>query len=875
MELVQHEILDTGASKNFHYYTLVCGFDINPNNGDTARDMFMHIRGIISQRAEIMDDIAIRVFRNDLSFGLTNYPSDSEDMVATQYLFSVSAHNNGWTLAELSAALGSTLISTKMRPRDGSVVIKWYESLANGMNFSVLNQTSGEYESIPKWDIKLSKSVPIAKNGSNKQMWIVPNTNGMMTFYYKDNGEWFNITQRTEVSTEEPTDNELFWFDPTGMQANIGDTIDTYSEDVFNMVLNATDGSEIRMVNFGVGIQCYVRSAGEWDPRPVDGNMVYDEYNWFNKNNENAEPTFSFEEQNEALQGTSELGGGSVEIYNYSYSPDNLIGTATALVFVDGDQRAYLGSEEGIIMVGTAPEYASNFMTSNGSTGNQSYTNINTTQVFVGDPQNNAFVAGDWAATEKPANGSDAGTWATPGLISGFGAGSTINVTVLDGDNQVIDQITDHEFTANGVATATGAGATTVTLTNYDADGADRFAANMELNIDHTAIYAGASGVIKVTITMVAAEDANTEYEFSQSYFYDADGGADPVINGAVALERQTATTKHLSGIEYMTTGERFEASALDIDGLAEDSFNSGTVISFNYGAIPIPDFTAGRAHSDWTGMTTAHDLAGASFTTDAVVSEPGIVYIGTTQPVYSVSDPWTTVPRSVTISPMLIDTVVDTSTDLVETFQSESRRLTDNWTTWNSETALIAGQALVGNQRLMVPNQLKTTVGTTAAATEFENAGYIPANAGLDYSSLDSTSGVSYKRRFVFTSSTQEFANLSINFAGEFGSHANIVEALVAGDIEIFMYKEWDTDGEITDPSLNSRPVWLHAPYSFADFNNGVTQSAGGAGVRLPTSANNTVNVSFGGFSLARSFWLDVVINSDDISLSNITVSE
>lgn len=868
MEIIKHELLDTGSSKNFHYYSLICGFDINPNNGGTARDMFMHIRSIIGSGAEIQDDIAIRVYKNDDSFGLVQYPSDSEDMAVSQYLFSVSAHNNQWTLETLSTAVGEATLSLKMLPRKGNVVLKWYQSLAAGMEFGIINSDASGYDMIDKWDIKLSKTIPTGvSDGSNGHLWIVPDQNGVIQYYYRENDTWQKITKDVVFDTNEPGAGEKYWFNPTGMIANIAGPNGEYSVEEYPIIKDSVDPAEIRAVHSPRGTVMY--TSNNWKFTPVDGNMVYNEYNWFNNSGEPVNSkSFTFAEQNAALAGTTEATGGAVEIYNYTFAPENLIGTATALVFVDGDQRAYPGSEPGVIMVGTAPEYSSHFTTSDGSNGMQTFTPVNTTNSFISIPDiDDGFIAGDWQETVKPTTNASTIMYSTPGIVTGFGTGSNIYVQINDGNNAEIAFL-DHEFTANQTID-TGVGLI-VEVSEYTQDGADQEAAKLTVTIDNTLIMAGESGTLKITVRMTAADNGQN-YTFTQNYFYDKNTGLDPIINGDADIQVQTlANTKHISGIEYITTGQQFDIRALDIDGLANDTFNATNLIDVNLGVFPISDFSVPRTDPGFTGLTNDYNIASVNWNSTTSINEADFIYIGSNNMTTTAKDTWNIGPKQFTIPNHLIDTVTESSTDLVENFTGESYRLKSDWSVWDSTSLLQAGEALVATRKLMVPSQLMTTVGATTSASDM--TGYIPA--GPDYSAL--TAPVTYKRKFTFTDQFQSFPSLVINFAGEFGIHANIHEAMTAGDIEIFMYREEDlTAGYQPDPALITNPVWLHAAFGGLP-DNGATQTAAAAGVTISETSNgNEVSMSFGTRGLLRGFWLEIVINSVDIKLDSINVVE
>lgn len=870
MEIIKHELLDTGSSKSFHYYSLTCGFDINPNNGGTSSDMFYRIREIISERSTIEDDIIMRVYKNSDEFNLSAYPTDDESVAYSQYVFSVPAHNDGWTSESMKEALAFSEFSTELQSKVGSIAIEWYQSKSNGTSVKILNETDGQYYAIDAWNLIYSKTAPSSiEDGSNGQVWVVSNIKGHLTYYYRENNAWLNITPVIVVGKTEPTSGERYWFDTTGLTCQyVIDLDNQYEGTSYEIEPETTDPQYINLVDTPRGTVFEKHNGTDFKYVPVDGNIVFDEYTWFSKDDEVVSDAFGVAEENSALAGAADgVAGGSMEIYNTSVDPANFVGVAEKLVINSALFSAFPTSEDGVVILGDPPSNSSHFTQNDGASGNQPLLKPATTTVYIPNAAAD-IVVGPWTGNpQQPALTDTTILSGTSGLVHGFGTGSTLTVTANDGTSDVavatiVDNDTDATTTVNGV---------TLSVTGVVVEGSG-FGGKIEITIDHSVLLAGNSSYLNITVSHTAA-DNGTEYSDDFTYFYDRNtSGQPPAINGPAtfAPDITNLKTKQLSGITYMTTDQEFDFSVSDVDNLGHDSFSLGSVISIEPGQLPINRSGVVATDGALTGFTFDYDVTGVSYDKTLKVSQPGVTYIGNTDTRCDAKDPWTTVSKTIGMTNMLIDTVTETSTDLIENFDGESYRLNDAWTTWDSSLALTAGHGLVADNLLMSPSKLETTVGITANASDL--TGYIPAG-NPDYSGLTGT--YNYRRKFTFTNPTQAFPNFSMSVTGDFGSHADVNAAMDAGDVEIYMIKVQDAEGTQTDPAVASRICWIHARFNTLSYDNGNTQTAVTAGCRLPTSSGSIINMSNGPFSLLQGFWLEIVINSDDISIDNITVNE
>ena len=551
----------------------------------------------------------------------------------------------------------------------------------------------------------------------------------------------------------------------------------------------------------------------------------------------------------------------------------------TKINFKGADVQALLGTGEVCVFI-PPPVFLSHWNTSDGSNGDQSVTeSISRTIQRISTPnggQGSPFRTAGWEATNQDATLAGSATFTTPGDTTGFGGDSTIVTEVYNAAGTLIDSYTTPSIAGNNVHNSPST-RIVVTITNFGVD-ATKFKANASVAVDIAGIFTdqgedgGRYHVVVKHITD-STTDAGQTFTYTQDdVFYDTNPTT-PSVNGTVTVAEDGApVTKHLSGIEYYTTGSQFTASVGDIDQLNRNTqATSGnlSVDGSDYGLPTLNHSPFGTGSSNFTGWTNNENQDNVSYSVSAwTINASNYRFFGTTGNVEATpKDGWasgSTVPGA--NDNILVDTYGITSTDLFDGFDDENRRQESDYSTaWDSVASLGAADALVMNGQLMVPNQSTLVGESTAANADWTT--YEPDAGGTnpDYSSEGLGSGRSYYRTFPDAASIFR-PNFTLTFSGSFNG-ADALTDLTNQDLEIFVRK---VDG-IGNSGPVSPSLKLHGtPYNAGTFDDGDSDGQ----IRLGSSTGNTINGTFGTFSMKDGVYMEIKIRNLNVKLNSITVA-
>jgi len=463
-------------------------------------------------------------------------------------------------------------------------------------------------------------------------------------------------------------------------------------------------------------------------------------------------------------------------------------------------------------------------------------------------------------------------TLTTPEATTGFGGDSTMTVTVYDADGVTpLDTYTTPAITGDAVHTSPS-GSLVVTVTEYGIDTL-RMKAHISVQAAVGAVLAavgrqGGRANVEATQTTDSTTDGTGPYTYTQVAFFLDTNPSTPSINGAVGITETAGQvlTKHLSGIEYYILNSKFTVSVADIDGLNANTIKTSanlvlTGSEYGFTSLSHCPFGTGSAYFiGWTAVENQNDV-GYTNTTWAI-THASYRYFATTANVSAYpQDTWAAggTGNSPNAS-ILIDTVTATSANLFEGFDDESRRQDSGYNgglstgNWSSTAALVAGEALVHNGKLMPPT-----------AATFQNwSGFKPDLGGVnpDYTGL--TVPVDYYRTFVDTGVSR--SSMTITFSGTFV--ANATTDLANQNLQVFVRR---MDSSLGDHGPGANPLLLHgALYNFGTFDDGVTDGH----IREASSSGSTVNATFGGYSCEDGVYVQVRINHASIQIDSMTVS-
>lgn len=551
----------------------------------------------------------------------------------------------------------------------------------------------------------------------------------------------------------------------------------------------------------------------------------------------------------------------------------NVVGIYEVLNFIGADVSALSGQGRADIYI-PAVSYASHWNTADGDTGNQSVSeSISRTTARISTPnggEGSPFETGGWAGTNQPSTLSGSVTFSSPGLCTGFGGDASVTVTVYGADGTTeLEAFTTPSLNSNTTHTSSS-GDISVTITNYQADD-NRFQARMSVTVDVSDIltsagYSGGRYNIVVSMSPDSVTDGTGPYTYTQpSVFLDANPSTPSV--GAVTIAENTPTTKHLSGVEYYTTGSTFTVAATGIDNLNANTARTAnnfqvSAAEYAIGALNQSPFGSGQANfSNWTNddNNTGTSYSNAAFT----INQSNVRYAGTAANASAFArDTWSSgSTRNSANASILVDTYGSTSTDTFEGFTDEDYRLESDYTTsWTSTADLSAGEAMVYAGQLIAPTQAAlNSGGTNTDWTTFS------PNASSQPNYTNIAVPVSYFRKFL--DSDGDLASFTITFSGTFISNAST--DLANSNLQINVRRIAGQGSTGTTGNI----LRLHGPnYNFASFDDGATTA--GSYIRESSSSGNTVNGTFGGFAARDGVYIEVIIANAGIKVTSMEIT-
>lgn len=498
---------------------------------------------------------------------------------------------------------------------------------------------------------------------------------------------------------------------------------------------------------------------------------------------------------------------------------------------------------------------------------------------------------------------------------TGFGGNSTMTVTVQRADSGVsgaatLATFTTPAITANNTFNGGGAGnPITVNIASYGPDDFSlKFQAKATVTINFATIHtnnslSGGRWRTVITHTTDTTTDGGVTYTYTSPWrFYDTNDNTAVATTPTIAETVGSIVTKHISGIEYYTTGSDFTLNVSDIDNWNENTQRINTdwelqATGTEYGlpTLSHTPVTGGTGAGLFTGWTNDYNQDNIVYNNTAwEINATDYRFAGPSGNISTqIRDPWTTnaLQNSANAS-ILVDTVTDVSTTLLELFDSENRRQTSgfnpggapnpaagNWdSTLTLGTGVTGSQSFTGNDALVYGGRLlrgsdafTMTPGFGALASLNNFTTYKPDLGGANPNYSTYTGNAIYRRTFWQTGTT-EYSSYTFEILGSFGTHANALAALIASDLRIFLRKI-DGSGNV---GATSSPTWLHgtSSYNIGTFNDGTTQSNAGATARSGSSAGNIINGTTGSFFVRNGFYVEIQIIGANIYLDSVRLT-
>lgn len=480
---------------------------------------------------------------------------------------------------------------------------------------------------------------------------------------------------------------------------------------------------------------------------------------------------------------------------------------------------------------------------------------ISTTSRYISNPttEGNPFKIGSWTAwTQQSTINNATLTYATSDIFSIKSLTTTFTASIFDADD--ITEIVPYlQITLAGNMDTGYVNGIRIVVSDWVAEGT-KYAANVTTYYNMATILSAGSGRFKISLVHDNGTDG-THSKLQGPIFYDTE--PNPMTITGISIAENTPVTKYLSGIKYYTTSSTFDLGVSDIDDTNADTAptNSLRLGANDYG-ISDTDIPA----SSLTGWSNLHDNENASYTTTDSIDMSNHRFFGNTANAIGYPIDWSVL--SGVASPygsILVDTYGTTSSNLIHTFDDESRRLKSDYTTaWDSTVALVADEALVMNGKLMVPNRSRLTGDSTAL-----NADWTTYNPDLtrNYTSLGVGSGCSYY--FKVTDAGGDRTGFTMTFAGSFVSSATT--DLANSDLKIFVRRI----GGQGDTGTGANPLLAHGQeYNFSTFDDGVSDGY----IRENSSSGNTVRCTFGSWQCNGGIFVEIMLNNINIEIGNVS---
>jgi|3_EtaG_2_1085321.scaffolds.fasta_scaffold00032_80 hypothetical protein len=569
-----------------------------------------------------------------------------------------------------------------------------------------------------------------------------------------------------------------------------------------------------------------------------------------------------------------ESGGGGVDVESEGVA----LGTFTTINFVGVDVEVLDVGGVATVYIPPLPppSYDSHWNTNDGDNGNQSVSeSISRSTTRISTPHGGEgvpFSTGGWAGSNHSTSLQSSATFTTSSTTTGFGGDASAEINVYDADGvTVLDTYTTPVLDANATHTS-ASGFIVVTISSYGIDDPiypARQKAKMSVaaaveNVLTAAALDGGRYNVEVIMTPDSATDGSGPYTYTQTAVFLDTNPTTPSISGTVTLAETpgSTVTRYLSGLEYYDIGSEFTITVTGIDQLNRNTSRTSqnlriTASDFGLPTLNVSPFGTGAAN--FGGWTNDENVDGVTYTQTNWAINSGS-YRETTATGTASAFPRDTWANGGTVlsttDSIVIDTHTQTSTDVADYFDDESYRQDSGYNggtapgNWNSNNALVAGEAMVYGGQLLAPNEADQSNWTTF------NPG------GPDYSAMGAP--VAYYRTMVDPSPATNRASLTFNFAGTFLSDA--ATDLANENLKVYIRRRASSNGGNTGPA--APPLLLHGGlYNFATFDDGVTDGH----IREASSSGNTINATFGGFTCETGFFVEVEIVNAGIKLNSM----
>lgn len=308
------------------------------------------------------------------------------------------------------------------------------------------------------------------------------------------------------------------------------------------------------------------------------------------------------------LDGLGTGGGSKLQIEDYKTGAT--FSDVKKMIFRGNTITSPGGEVDGVLAEGNdntvtiwvpAPDYVDNF-----NRGDNSISNISTTNRYVADPSTNGnYDIGGWTVGSQKSSLNNSYKGQFSYTVSDFAClneNGDVSMIIYRADGStILSEVSQVLNSSSGSITENGL---SINVTSFNSDN-DRFKASVEftINLNSTSLIPD-GGRFTVKLIHNNNGDSESPYEFTQTMMYDRDtkdGNSSANISGVVSMTEKVPNLKYLSGVAYYKGGSSFDIDVKGMDLLNEITYPTNGQLSLDF--------------SNSSGISDDNNITNANFT--------------------------------------------------------------------------------------------------------------------------------------------------------------------------------------------------------------------------------------------------------------------
>lgn len=371
-------------------------------------------------------------------------------------------------------------------------------------------------------------------------------------------------------------------------------------------------------------------------------------------------------------------GGSDILIYNQTNNEPISQTPLTKLRVVGNNIEVRNGTELGeAVIYSPKLQYVNNFSITNSVPLTPRYISRPTSE---GDP----FKIGNWSpGSSHGATESNSFTYTSNNPFSCKTNNTSLQVIIYDANG--VDVLFNNSVTING-NNSYNFGSVIININNFGPD-FDQYKAYATISINWNTLLSGKSGRFSVKIVH---HNAGTDYTFMQNdIFYDAKTLTSDI--SGLTITENSPILKYCSGVAGYNNGSSFTINIDDIDNINSDSYPN-PIISINGSNYYLNPTILNLSGNDLTNWSNLWDNSNSSYSKNNWPINTTNIYVKTETAKISASVlDWSTIKTIYSSdSPIIINTLTETSTRRYTNFKDEKYRLKSDLSPWDSTQNLL-----------------------------------------------------------------------------------------------------------------------------------------------------------------------------------------